>query len=285
MSTAVPSFGHVFVIVGENEALSEITASAAPYLVKTLKPNGAWFTGYDAVTKGSLASLADYVALTSGQYAACEIHGPCGAQNVPSILSQLGNGAWKDWNESMPSNCYRGHAGSESKHNAYKPGHNPALFFTGLPCSTYDVPAGTTGPDNMSHFNAALASDSVPKYNFITPNLCEAGYNWCPNSNGIRVHGVPEYNDFLQKEIPAIESSRAFAKNGMIFITFDEGSIINGRLNENTMMLVLGPQVVPGTYSGHYDHYSTLRTIEDGLGLPCLANACSASNFPIFSSP
>jgi hypothetical protein len=26
-----------------------------------------------------------------------------------------------------------------------------------------------------------------------------------------------------------------------------------------------------------YDHYSLLRTIEDGLGLPCLGAACSAT--------
>jgi hypothetical protein len=37
-----------------------------------------------------------------------------------------------------------------------------------------------------------------------------------------------------------------------------------------------------GIYTGRFDHYSTLLTIERGLGLACLANACRASALPTF---
>ena len=268
----VPSFGHVFVIVGENKSLSQINSANAPYIEKTLKPRSAWFTGYDSVAWGS---LADYVALTSGQYASCQTTGPCGQFSVPSIFSQVGNGAWKDWNESMPTNCHRGSAGSTSALNAYKPGHNPVLYYAGLPCSTYDVPAGTTGPENMSSFNNALAAGTVPKYNFISPNLCEDSYHSC---NGANI--VTEYDNFLKKEIPLIEASPAFGSDGVIFVTYDEGN--RRSADPNTMMAVTGPQVHAGTYTGNYDHYSTVAAIEKGLGLSCLANACTANAFPIF---
>jgi hypothetical protein len=271
-AVAVPSFGHVFVIVGENKSLSQISSSDAPYIMNTLKPESAWFTDYNDVTAGS---LADYVALTSGQYAACEKSGPCGQQDVPSIFSQLGNGNWQDWNESMPSDCYPKYAGSLSTLNDYKPGHNPALYYAGLPCATYDVPAGATGPDDMSYFNNALAAGTVPEYNFITPNLCEDAYASCNNANT-----VTEYDNFLSREIPLIEASAAFGSNGVIFVTFDEGAV-----GTNIMMEVLGPQVRAGTYSGYYDHYSTLATIQQGLGLPCLASACTASTLPVFANP
>lgn len=270
----VPTFGHVFVIVGENKSLYQLNSSNAPYIMNTLKPTSAWMTDYNDVTPGS---LADYVALTSGQYAPCQTSGPCGAQNVPSIFSQLGDGAWKDWNESMPSNCYPTVAGSESTLNAYKQGHNPVLYYAGLPCSTYDVPAGTTGPDDMSYFNDALAAGAVPEYNLITPNLCEDSYHSC---NGANI--ITEYDNFLKKEIPLIEASPAFGSNGVIFATYDEGYVPTR--NPNTMMDVIGPQVQVGTYSGDYDHYSTLATIEQGLGLPCLANACTASILPVFGN-
>ena len=270
-AATVPSFGHVFVILGENKSLFQITSSKAPYIMNTLKPQGAWFTNYNDVAKGS---LADYVAITSGQYAACETTGPCGQQNVPSIFSQLGAGSWKDWNESMPANCYPKDAGALSTLNAYQRGHNPVLFYVGLPCSTYDVPAGTTGPDNMSAFNNALAAGTVPEYNFITPNNCEDGHNTC-NANP-----VTEYDNFLKREIPLIEASPAFGSNGVIFTTYDEG--YRPTSNPNTMMIVTGPQVTAGSYSGYYDHYSTLATIEQGLGLSCLANACTAGTLPVF---
>ncbi|HEX5297053.1 MAG TPA: alkaline phosphatase family protein [Streptosporangiaceae bacterium] len=266
-AATVPSFGHVFVIIGENKALTQITSSNAPYIMNTLKPASAWFTDYHDVATGS---LADYMALTSGQYASCQTSGPCGVFSVPSIFSQLGDGAWKDWNESMPSNCYTRSSGSDSTLNAYKPGHNPALYYAGLPCSTYDVPAGTTGSDDMSSFNNALAAGTVPKYSFIAPNVCEDGHDSCNGANT-----VTEYNNFLAKEIPLIESSPAFGSDGVIFATYDEGS-------GSIMMAVTGPQVQAGTYAGHFDHYSTVATIEQGLGLPCLANACAASTLPAF---
>ena len=271
-AAAVPSFGHVFVIVGENKSLYQITSSKAPYIMKTLKPASAWFTDYNDVAKGS---LADYVALTSGQYASCQTRGPCGVFSVPSIFSQVGNGAWQDWNESMPSNCYKSDAGALSTLNAYQAGHNPALWYAGLPCSTYDVPTGTTGPDDMSYFNRALAAGTVPKYNFISPNNCEDSHNSCNN-----VNIVTEYDNFLKREIPLIEASPAFGSDGVIFVTYDEG--YRPTSNPNTMMIVIGPQVQAGTYTGHFDHYSTVATIEQGLGLGCLANACTARSLPVF---
>lgn len=273
-SPTVPPFGHVFIIIGENKSIDQLNSSNAPYIMNTLKPESAWFTDYNDVTKGS---LADYVALTSGQYAPCQPMGPCGSFNLPSIFSQLGNGAWEDWNESMPSNCYPKDSGSISALNPYKAGHNPALYYSGLPCSTYDVPAGTTGPDDMSSFNNALAAGTVPEYNLISPNLCEDSYHSCGEGNI-----VTQYDNFLKKEIPLIEASSAFGSNGIIFATYDEG--YEPTADPNTMMVVTGPQVQAGTYSGEYDHYSTLKTIEDGLGLPCLANACYAGDLPIFGT-
>lgn len=271
--SSVPSFGHVFVLIGENKSLFQLNSSNAPYIMNTLKPAGAWFTDYNDVTKGS---LADYVALTSGQFAPCQAKGPCGTFNVPTIFSQLGDGGWKDWNESMPANCYRSSSGSTDNLNAYKVGHNPVLYYAGLPCSTYDVPAGTTGPNDMSIFNADLAAGDMPTYNLVNPNLCEDSYHSC---NGANI--ITEYDNFLKKEIPLIEASPAFGSNGVIFVTYDEGYEPTG--DANTMMIVLGPQVQAGTYPGYFDHYSTVATVEQGLGLGCLANACTANPLPVFA--
>jgi hypothetical protein len=94
------------------------------------------------------------------------------------------------------------------------------------------------------------------------------------------VNIVTEFDNFLKKEIPLIEASPAFGPDGVIFVTYDEG--YRPTTDTNTMMLVLGPQVQAGTYLGYYDHYSALAAIEQGLGLSCLANACTASTLPAF---
>src|SRR5262249_9539102 len=44
----VPAFGHVFLIIGENTTYSHLTASNAPYLLGTIRPQAAWLTNYDA---------------------------------------------------------------------------------------------------------------------------------------------------------------------------------------------------------------------------------------------
>jgi phosphatidylinositol-3-phosphatase len=281
-ATATPAFGHVFVIVGENKSLAQMTSTPSkdPYITGTLKPRSAWFTGYNSVTTGS---LADYIALTSGQYAECQRTGPCGRFDVPNLFNQLGNGNWKAWMESMPSNCYPHKSGSKDAKNFYKNGHNPVLMYTDLmaSCPTYDVPAGTTGPNDMSRFNAALQSGSVPRYNFISPNGCEAGYQTCTDSSGAKVSPITGFDNFVKKEIPLIQASPAYGSNSLIVVTFDEGGATRGT---GTMLAVVGPQVRTGTYGGYYDHYSTLLTIQRGLvpNAPCLAHACNASPLPIF---
>lgn len=280
------ALGHVFVIMGENKSLAQVTGTPSkdPYILQTLKPQGAWFTGYNSLTTGS---LSQYIAITSGQYAECQRQGPCGKFAIPSIFSQLGIGNWKAWMESMPSRCYTGKFGSMTTHNFYKDGHNPALWYTDLnpTCPTYDVPAGTTGWDDMSYFNSALAAGSVPTYNFISPNGCEGGYQTCTNKAGVTVNPVAAFDNFLRKEIPLIQGSPAYGSDSLIVITFDEGQITQTSRGTSTMLLVLGPQVVPGTYDGYYDHYSTLATTQEGLGLPCLAGACTATPLPIFRVP
>jgi len=50
-------------------------------------------------------------------------------------------------------------------------------------------------------------------------------------------------------------------------------------------LIVVSSLTPAGTRSNViHDHYSLLRAIEDGFGLPCLANACSANDLAEFFS-
>jgi hypothetical protein len=288
-AATVPSLAHVFVLIGENKDFTQMTSTPSrdPYILQTLKPESAWFTGYNSTTTGS---LADYIALTSGQFAACQRQGPCGqfaADNIFHQLSVAGK-SWRDWNESMPANCYSGKSGSLTTWNYYKNGHNPVLFYSDVSsttCKQLDVPTGSTGPNDMTTFNAALAAGTVPVYNFVSPNGCEAGYQDCYGYDGfnpaIKMNPITEFDNFLKKEVPAIQKSPACTDPAsgantkcLIVATLDEGGPTRGT---PTMLAVTGAGVKPGSYGGYYDHYSTLRTIEDGLGVPCTNYACGST--------
>ena len=293
----VPTFGHVFLIIGENTGYSQVNMNNAPFLLGTVQPESAWLTNYYAVTH---YSESNYIAITSGQFTACQqLDGPPSSchQNVPNLFSQLDTAgiSWKSWMESMPSACYLSNSGSDNTLNKYAPKHNPAIFYDNIEgqggvwsstnisaeCLANDVPAGTTGPDDMSIFNSALSSGNVPQFNLIIPNVCEDAHDNCKPAG----NAITQFDDFLAREVPAIMASPAYGSNGVIIITFDEG-LINGPHHAdkfgnggNVVFAVISPLAHPAIYTtGPYDHYSLLRTLEDGYGITTyLGNATSAA--------
>ncbi len=108
--------------------------------------------------------------------------------------------------------------------------------------------------------------------------------------------GLTEINGFLQIWVPEIMHSPAY-KDGLIMITFDEGSTSHGLLRRDLGQVAVAPErapspgmsgpgggrvgavllspfIKPGTVSTvDYNHYSMLRTIEDIFGLSHLGDA------------
>src|SRR6266571_190533 len=98
----VPSFGHVFVIIGENTELGQINSSNSPYIINTLMPASAWLTQYFALTH---FSEANYVGMMSGQFTSCQQFDGSAAschQNVDNLFHQLdvAHVSWQSWMES-----------------------------------------------------------------------------------------------------------------------------------------------------------------------------------------
>ena len=289
----VPSFPHVFVIIGENTALSQLTPQTAPYLVDTLKPSSAWITNdYSFHVDGS---LANYIGMTSGQYIPCEVHNLLPErchQDVPNVFQQLGTAgrSWKVWTESATGPCDFFDSGMDWTKNVYSAHHNPAVYYDGIEGGVYDeaitpeqaclqnvLPSGSTAPNDTSALDSALASGAVGDLNVIVPNDCENGHDPCGTDNQFG-----QFDAFLQREVPKIEASPAFGSDGVIFVTYDEGADKPYPNRFNVLLDAIGPAVHPGVYGGtpNLSHYSLLRAIEDSFGLPYLGGAASAQPLP-----
>jgi hypothetical protein len=303
----VPAFGHVFTIIGENTEIGQVNKTSSPYMITQVKPNAAWLTDYFAVTH---FSEANYAAMTSGQFTDCQqFDGSIASchQDVENIFHQLSSGGvtWNSWMESMPQPCQVVSAGGAKTLNHYAPKHNPATFYDNVEglngvwsadpagqsaeCKANDIATGGTGPNDMSAFNARLARGDVGRFNYIVPNECEDGHDNCaPQGNG-----AAQFDSFLAQEVPNIMDSPAFGADGVLIITYDEGTSNKGPGTSkqfagggNVIFAVLSPLARPGVYSKSYNHYSLLRTWEDGFGIRSHpANAAGASPIAVWKTP
>jgi hypothetical protein len=281
----VPAFSHVFLIVGENTSLSQLTDNNAPYQELHLRPDAAWFTNFFAT---SHYSTSNYVAMTSGQYNRCEQEDvkPIDChQRVANVFHQMTTRgiSWAAWNESMPEPCYLLNAGTDKDFNAYRPKHNPAEYYVNVvkdysnpsaECTDNVIPAGTTGPNDMSTFNAALANHTAPAFNYVVPNMCEDAHDNCKPAGNV----LTQFDDFLSREVPLIQQAYPDAT---VIVTYDEGQ--GGGANQgskfgggNIPTAITGPDVVPNDYGNLHNQYGLLRTVEDGFGLPYVNNAATA---------
>jgi phosphatidylinositol-3-phosphatase len=287
----VPRLGHVFVIIGENTTYSHLTTTNAPYLMTKIRPASAWLSQYYAATHWS---QANYVALTSGQFTRCEQqdYGIACHQNVDNVFHQIdvSGQTWKTWLEGGTAKC---DTGSGSTCPPQGPCPLTGFYTTGNPAILYDDVEGAGGvwsatnpsqeciqddiyasaptdANPMRLFDEALAAGSVPNFNLILPNGCEDGEANCKPVN----NRYTQFDDFLAREVPKIEASPSYRRNGMIVVVYDEDERAGGLAPKNglgsgghVVCAIISPLATPGDYAGKVYSYGLLRTIEDGLGL------------------
>jgi hypothetical protein len=237
----------------------------------------------------------------SGQLAGSGCIYPATVKTVANQLSEAGF-SWKGYMEGMGSNPRReaarcGHAAigsidqtnSATRPDRYADKHNPFVYFHSIIddaayCEQHVVPLNELETDLQQ-----IAT--TPNYVFITPDLCHDGHN-APCLNG-EPGGLVSADKFLRTWVPRITASPAFRKDGILIITFDEGVDAAACCDEKPLpggpppgrqgpgggrigAVVLSPFVQPGTVSRQpYNHYSTLRSVEQWFGLSYLGYAQS----------
>ncbi len=258
----------VIVVMFENKSELDVLGSAsAPYLT-SLIPKGALSTDYQAIAH---PSQPNYLALFSGSPQGVvddEVHNV----TAPTLADQIEAAGltWRVYAENLPATpCFAGATatGGPDGEGLYARKHNPAISFTDISSS----PARCANIQPLSQF-APDAADFI----WVVPNMCHTMHD-CPTADG---------DAWFKGFAPKILDSPAFQAggNGVLYVTFDE-SDDTARRNE-IRTLVLGPNVKAGSQTDTaHTHYSLLRTIETGLGLPCLASACSANTMGEMFSP
>ncbi len=246
---------HVIIILMENEEYSSVIGSSSAPYENMVASHYAVAGAYFAV---SHPSLPDYLALIAGSTfgvtsdclpAQCTLN----SSSIVTLLQSHGL-TWKEYAESMPTNCSQ----SVSADGLYQPKHDPFVYFTGITgtsgtgqtsayCDSHVVP--------LSQFWTDLGENALPNYAFITPNNCDDAHS-CPLSTG---------DQWLSSVVPRIINSSSFSSTAL-FITYDEGSTNSGfgsNAGGQVTCILVSPFAKQGyTSDVQYSHYSLLATVE-----------------------
>ncbi len=246
----------------ENKEYGSIVGSgAAPYLNGLIARYGL-ATNYDALTH---PSEPNYVALFSGSTQGVTGDGTydLGGRNLADQLDAAGR-SWRIFAQNVPSGCYRGTSASSGADGSgwYLRRHEPAINFTDI--SGDPARCGRISP--LRQFDPAAAS-----FELIVPNAC----------NDMHDCSVGSGDAFLAGFVPRILDSAAFA-NGLLLITWDEGSSYVGGGGRVATIVVSNRTPAGFRSATAHNHYSLLRTIQEALGVGCLNRTCGSNDLREF---
>jgi hypothetical protein len=172
--------------------------------------------------------------------------------------------------------------------------HNPFAYFASI--QSGDDPDNSL--KNMTSFTgrrglfADLDSGRVPTYSFIVPNQCHDQHGrgnagpdceYDPNDNGTLVglnSGLMIDGDAaLEQIVNAIHHSPAWHDGRSVILTVWDENDYSVAPTINKVLLIADTNYRRGHVesSQFYTHFSLLKSVEAGLGLPCLNHACDAN--------
>ena len=245
--TAASPYGHVFVIVLENEDAGATFSASSPavYLNRWVKPRSVFVPNYYGIGHHS---LDNYIAMVSGQAPNTRTQADCpfftaytsstiGANGqvhgtgcvypttVPTVAHQLtaAGKTWRAYLDGMQTACQHPAVGAkdlnqgETAATAYATKHNPFVYFASISastCASNDVP--------LSHLATDLGSiKGTRNLSYIVPDLCNDGHDRnCPYGRG--PGGLAGADAWLHTWVPKILNSPAYKQDGLLIITFDE---------------------------------------------------------------
>lgn len=274
-------FDHVFVIMMENTSYSSLIGNSnAPWINQAAQTYGL-AKNYYGVTH---PSQPNYIAATSGSTNGVADDNDI-TIDVPNIVDQLESHdrTWKAYMQSY-SLCTSPTAHA-CGNQLYERKHNPFISYA-------DVQNNTSRVANIVDFSQLatdLSSGNVPNYVWISPDQCHdmhGRFSPTPDSDPCAFKHVQSListgDTFLSDTVSAIMSSSAWTEKSVIFVTWDEsdftgtGSSGFGDTSGccdakpgggHVLTIVISHSEQPLESNHPFNHYSMLRTIQDGWDL------------------
>ena len=170
----------------------------------------------------------------------------------------------------------------------YASKHNPFVYFQNVQQSGL---GNVRGFDGLNGLYADLATGNVPSYSFIAPNQCNDMHGksgesvYCAfdpsdvgTQTGLNPGLIYRGDQTVQKLVTNIKASPAWAKgNNAIVVVWDENDYSVNIPNQVVSLVVKNYGTTTAKSTVNYNHFSLLKTIQSGFGLPCLNHSCDSN--------
>lgn len=298
----IPKYSHIFVIIAENKAYSQMIASSTntPNLTSLANTYGLATNFYGEVHP----SEANYIAMLGGSTFGihdddayyCTVgssdrfcHGSKKVDYVNhtidsrSLMNQLEENklTWKGYFEDIPTPGSSSVVYPDARRALYASKHNGFMNFKTVQ-NDPDIAKKIVGLNQLA---TDLESDSAPNYSHIILNQCDEmhGLAECPNMKNLIAVGDKQIGGIVAQ----IQNSKLWksSQNNAIVITWDEDD--NPIVKSETQGCCgFDPKSKANFGGGHiativitnhglrhvvdatpYNHYSLLRTTEDAFGI------------------
>ncbi|CAN5214930.1 phosphatidylinositol-3-phosphatase [soil metagenome] len=271
--------GTVFTIAMENHSRGQIFGNRRAPFINRLVDGSAVAMGYhDPYVH---PSEANYLWMVSGEnFGVLDDDDPNSHHfsSTSHIVDQVENGglSWKAYQESMGEPC------GLVSHGRYAAKHNPFVYFDDINGwdghSFHKTARCIDHVVDYAQLDKDLASNNVPRYAFITPNL----------DDDMHDGSIADGDAWLSHEIPKIMASPAYQNGGVIFLLWDEGG--GTPANDDPPFIAISNNAKSGFKSlANYDTSSYLKTVEAVLGLgslPCDAESATVNTMAdLFNAP
>lgn len=284
----VPPLEHVFVVVLENQNYDTVMAPGSPATyIKQLAADNALLSQYYGVGH---VSLTNYIGMTDGELPDADTKTDCivkycvrDQRNIADQLEQHTPPlSWMAYMGSMVVPCQHPPVvgAPDPNQSPYATRHNPFVYYKNIVddqarCEAHDVPYVQTSFEQM------LVDDvDVPNFALVVPDNCDNSHDpVCFEPPGLPESGGLKKADFwVASHLPAIINYVNSHAGSVLIVTFDEATTADssdcntcgrsGSAGGHIVTIAIGQDVRDQHVdSTGYNHYSLLRTLEDGFGL------------------
>lgn len=276
---------HIVVVIESDRFTNAIGDIANLPYVNQLAGSSLVFASYQGVNASTVAGQTNYLALYSGSDQGVidnargyTFAGPNLAQSFNSTTGL----SFAGYSESLPADGSQvQQAGDVTHPDLYTRNHNPMAMFTAVGTGKTNADVNKTFDSFKALATAVNTYANLPTVSFVIPNNLDntnGSNESAPFSTDTTAYaGLRQRADtWLQQNLDGY-IQWAKTHNSLLLIVGNEGDR-QRTFTAGTQTIITGDPrlIVPGTDTTPFNHFNTLRTIEDMYGISPLGSSATA---------